>query len=83
MEYQLDLRVYRCPLPLLMTKKALSTLPKKATLHLRLNTEISEGDFAQLAKKLNLQMTVLDCGDKSIQITLKKGLSSAKCELSS
>lgn len=72
MEYQLDLRAYRCPLPLLITKKAVGALPKKAKLHLRLNTEISEGDFAQLAKKLDLQMTVLDCGDKSIQITLRR-----------
>lgn len=68
MEYQLDLRAYRCPLPLLMTKKALSTLPKKAKLHLRLNTEISEGDFAQLAKKLDLQMTVLRRCEVSNQV---------------
>ena len=48
MDYQLDLREYRCPLPLLMTKKALKALPKKATLSVFLSRDTSLADFELL-----------------------------------
>lgn len=51
-EYLLDLCRYACPLPLLMTKKALAALPAGAVLRIRLNRASSEEDFRELCRKL-------------------------------
>lgn len=48
MEYLLDLRDYRCPLPLLMAKKALSQLAPEDSLQLLL---ASTADFQDLIEQ--------------------------------
>lgn len=45
MNYQLDLTAYRCPLPLLMAKKAVSTLAKGDCLQLLLASENGTSDL--------------------------------------
>ena len=45
MEYQLDTREYRCPLPLLMTKNAVNTLAPNDVLTVWLATESDIEDF--------------------------------------
>lgn len=52
MDYQLDLTAYRCPLPLLMTKKALSGLEKGDTLHLSLSDDANIDDICLLCVEL-------------------------------
>lgn len=52
MEYQLDLTAYRCPLPLLMTQKALKSLPAGATLIVTLPSDSTLNDFFLLEKQL-------------------------------
>ncbi|MCK3658901.1 hypothetical protein A4G18_09325 [Pasteurellaceae bacterium Pebbles2] len=51
MNYQLDLRQYRCPLPLLMAKKALDNLPTGAILELVLNEQSAVQDFIVLCQE--------------------------------
>lgn len=53
MDYQLDTREYRCPLPLLMIKKALATLTKDDALLVFISTESSLQDVKQLCETLN------------------------------
>lgn len=52
MDYQLDLTAYRCPLPLLMTKKALLGLAKGDTLHLSLSDDANIDDICLLCIEL-------------------------------
>lgn len=51
MDYRLDLTAYRCPLPLLMTKKALRSLAQGERLSVLLE-EGSVADFHLLAEQL-------------------------------
>ncbi|OOF66960.1 sulfurtransferase TusA family protein [Rodentibacter sp. Ppn85] len=53
MDYQLDTRNYRCPLPLLMIKKALSTLTEDDSLLVLISTETAIKDIEQLCGTLN------------------------------
>lgn len=53
MDYQLDVRDYRCPLPLLMIKKALATLTEDDTLLVFISTESSIQDVQQLCETLD------------------------------
>lgn len=52
MDYQLDLTAYRCPLPLLMTKKALLGLAKGDILHLSLSDDANVDDIRLLCIEL-------------------------------
>lgn len=52
MDYQLDLTAYRCPLPLLMTKKALLGLSKGDILHLSLSDDANVDDIRLLCIEL-------------------------------
>ena len=58
MDYQLDLTAYRCPLPLLMTKKALKTLPKQDKLQVLISEQTSRTDFELLANQLGYLLNV-------------------------
>lgn len=51
MDYQLDLTAYRCPLPLLMTKKALAELAKGDTLTVHLAEGSNLADFRLLCEQ--------------------------------
>ncbi|BFU60961.1 MULTISPECIES: sulfurtransferase TusA family protein [Rodentibacter] len=53
MDYQLDIRDYRCPLPLLMVKKVLATLTENDELSLFISTENNISDVMQLCETLN------------------------------
>ncbi|AOF53488.1 sulfurtransferase TusA family protein [Rodentibacter caecimuris] len=53
MDYQLDTRNYRCPLPLLMIKKALATLTENDSLLLLISTETDIKDIELVCKTLN------------------------------
>ncbi|OOF47082.1 sulfurtransferase TusA family protein [Rodentibacter trehalosifermentans] len=53
MDYQLDTQNYRCPLPLLMIKKALATLEEDDRLLVLISTESSVKEIEQLCETLN------------------------------
>lgn len=52
-KYELDLTHYRCPLPLLATKKALMTLNPNDELWVCLNRDSAIDDFKLLCSELN------------------------------
>lgn len=54
MDYQLDLREYRCPLPLLMTKRALAQLEQGDRLYIWVEDLVSVGDFQLLSKRFSV-----------------------------
>ncbi|WP_386692809.1 MULTISPECIES: sulfurtransferase TusA family protein [unclassified Lonepinella] len=74
MDYQLDLRQYICPLPLLMAKKALNNLPHNSILTIQLNEQSAVQDFELLCQQQGYQFiswqkfTALDT-----QIVIRKG----------
>ncbi|WP_439240743.1 sulfurtransferase TusA family protein [Lonepinella sp. BR2474] len=74
MDYQLDLRQYGCPLPLLMAKKALDNLPNNTILTIMLNEQSAVQDFELLCQQQGYQLiswqkfTALDW-----QIIIRKG----------
>ena len=73
MEYQLDTRAYRCPLPLLMTKNAVKTLALNDVLTVWLAAESDIEDFRLFCEA---QQLVIDVEDKVQRILkIKK-----KCE---
>ena len=73
MEYQLDTREYRCPLPLLMTKNAVKTLALNDVLTVWLAAESDIEDFRLFCEA---QQLVIDVEDKVQRILkIKK-----KCE---
>lgn len=54
MDYRLDLTTYRCPLPLLMTKRALATLQQGDRLFISLSNDAAVNDIVQLCFSLGL-----------------------------
>jgi len=73
MEYQLDTREYRCPLPLLMTKNAVKTLAQNDVLTVWLAAESDIEDFRLFCEA---QQLVIDLEDKAQRVLkIKK-----KCE---
>lgn len=62
MHYELDLTEYRCPLPLLMTKKALIELQSGDILHVRLNTENGSRDIQLYCRQQNYVFSQLEQG---------------------
>ncbi|QIM65352.1 sulfurtransferase TusA family protein [Frederiksenia canicola] len=54
MDYQLDLTAYRCPLPLLMTKKALQQLKQGELLKVLLNETATLNDFILLGHTMGV-----------------------------
>ncbi|WHP46589.1 sulfurtransferase TusA family protein [Mannheimia bovis] len=59
MKYSLDLTGYSCPLPLLMTKKAMTDLKKGDSLEVVLNQQSSLADFELLAQEQNWQFEII------------------------
>ena len=53
MNYQLDLSQYQCPLPLLMSQKALAKLPSDSLLTIILNGSSAVQDFQILCQQQN------------------------------
>ena len=73
MEYQLDTREYRCPLPLLMTKNAVNILAPNDVLTVWLSAESDIEDFRLFCEA---QQLVIDLEDKAQRVLkIKK-----KCE---
>ncbi|WP_150539080.1 sulfurtransferase TusA family protein [Actinobacillus vicugnae] len=70
--YQLDLRAYSCPLPLLMTKKALATLPEPARLVIYLNRTSSPDDFELLCEQYGYQWQGCTYEAENVVLTIKK-----------
>ncbi|MEG9482201.1 sulfurtransferase TusA family protein [Mannheimia sp. HC-2023] len=60
MKYSLDLTGYSCPLPLLMTKKAMNDLKKGDSLEMVLNQQSSLADFELLAQEQNWQFEIIE-----------------------
>lgn len=69
MEYQLDTREYRYPLPLLMTKKAVKTLTLNDVLTVLLSSESNIEDFRLLCEEQDLSFVVTNQSQRSIKIT--------------
>ncbi|MBN6065868.1 sulfurtransferase TusA family protein [Aggregatibacter actinomycetemcomitans] len=69
MEYQLDTRNYRCPLPLLMTKKALTKLTVNDELVVLLSAESTLEEFRLLCEK---QHCALEADTQARQLKIRK-----------
>ncbi|WP_373766495.1 sulfurtransferase TusA family protein [Glaesserella sp.] len=61
MEYQLDLSDYRCPLPVLMTKRALHSLMPGERLSVIVRHDVSLNDFALLCEKIGARLLQSEC----------------------
>lgn len=71
MEYQLDLRAYLCPLPLLMTKNAVKQLVKGEGLTVFLNRHTSLADFSVWCESAKFNLSVLDEQDASMILKIQ------------
>ena len=71
MEYQLDTREYRCPLPLLMTKKAINTLAPNDVLTVWLAAESDIEDFRLFCEAQQLFIDVEDQAQRILKIKKK------------
>lgn len=66
MLYKLDLTTYRCPLPLLMTKKALTQLQQGDELVIELNSLSAVQDFKLLCEQYQYQLQEISSGQLKI-----------------
>ena len=71
MEYQLDTREYRCPMPLLMTKNAVNTLAPNDVLTVWLAAEIDIEDFRLFCESQQLFIDVVDQAQRILKIKKK------------
>ena len=71
MEYQLDTREYRCPLPLLMTKNAVNTLAPNDVLTVWLSAESDIEDFRLFCESQQLFIDVVDQVQRILKIKKK------------
>ncbi len=71
MEYQLDTREYRCPLPLLMTKKAVNTLAPNDVLTVWLAAESDIEDFRLFCEAQQLFIDFEDQAQRILKIKKK------------
>lgn len=71
-EYRLDLSGYDCPLPLLMTKKALNSLAIGDCLTLVLNRSVAVGDFRLLSLQCHCTWQAEQQFERGFQLTLCK-----------
>ena len=71
MEYQLDTRAYRCPLPLLMTKNAVNTLAPNDVLTVWLATESDIEDFRLFCEAQQLFIDFEDQAQRILKIKKK------------
>lgn len=71
-EYRLDLSGYDCPLPLLMTKKALNSLAVGDSLTLVLNRSVAVEDFRLLCRQLHCRWQAEQQFEHGFQLTLCK-----------
>ncbi len=68
MKYTLDLTFYLCPLPLIMVKRALKTLPAGAELTLLLNEQCDPIDFHLLCEEFGYTFS----HSEPLKITIQK-----------
>ena len=71
MEYQLDTREYRCPLPLLMTKKVVNTLAPNDVLTVWLAAESDIEDFRLFCEAQQLFIDFEDQAQRILKIKKK------------
>ena len=71
MEYQLDPRAYGCPLPLLMTKNAVTTLGPNDVLTVWLAAESDIEDFRLFCESQQLFIDVVDQVQRILKIKKK------------
>ena len=69
MRHYLDLHSYLCPLPLLMTKKALSQLKAGEELIVLLNEQSSLRDFELLCYTMGI---TLESGEQANQLKMRR-----------
>lgn len=72
MDYQLDLRSYLCPLPLLMTKKALVHLKQGDRLNVLLNDKSSVADFELLCQQYGYKLRKQKREEENICLNIEK-----------
>lgn len=72
MEYALDLRAYLCPLPLLMTKKALIKLASGDSLKIHLNHTSQLDDICLLCEAEQYQIVDVQNDEDEIFMLIKK-----------
>ncbi|ABR74419.1 preprotein translocase subunit TatB [Actinobacillus succinogenes] len=72
MDYQLNLTKYLCPLPIVMTKRAMMELAVGDSLTLDMNHSTSMRDIRQLCEQLNYSLTLLENSDKHFKLRIQK-----------
>ncbi|MGV6989025.1 sulfurtransferase TusA family protein [Testudinibacter sp. P80/BLE/0925] len=72
MQYQLDTTEYRCPLPLLMVKKALSDLQTGDELRILLNTESTIEDFKLLCETVSCILVSTENSSAQFSLIVRK-----------
>ncbi|MDO5053812.1 MAG: sulfurtransferase TusA family protein [Pasteurella oralis] len=73
MDYFLDLTSFTCPLPLLMSQKALKQLNPAETLTLMLNNESTINDIKLLCQQQNYQLLNIEQINRcAYRLTLQK-----------
>lgn len=70
--YQLDLRQYQCPIPLLAVKKALAELATGDRLGLRLNHSTSVEDIRLLCDQFGYHLVATHIATDEQQIEIEK-----------
>jgi len=70
--YQLDLRQYRCPLPLLMAKKALNQLASNEQLVLLLDLASSVQDIELLCEELGYELFIDSQSEQYHSLQIRK-----------
>lgn len=70
--YQLDLRQYQCPMPLLAAKQALAELVKGDRLSLLLNHSTSVEDMRLLCEECGYQLVATQTVADGLQIDIQK-----------
>ncbi len=70
--YSLDLTAYRCPIPLLATKKAAVTLQTSDVLTVLLHKDIALQDFHLLCKEIGCEIKIQPSSDDQITLFIIK-----------
>lgn len=70
--YSLDLTAYRCPIPLLATKKATVTLQTGDVLTVLLHKDIALQDFHLLCKEMSCEIKIQRSSDDQITLFIIK-----------
>jgi tRNA 2-thiouridine synthesizing protein A len=73
METALDVRFYRCPLPVLKTRKALEALPSGATLAVLATDPAARIDMAHFCVTCGHELVLVEEAEGVLRFVIRKG----------